>query len=685
MTQLKLPATTTRPSYVPLGGGLDLLTPPLKLKPGFVSDALNWEQSVGGGYSRIYGYERFDGRAAPSAGIYVSLTAVETATISVGDTITGMTSGATAHVIARETVTGGALLSYTATTGAFVVGEQLAVGGTPKATVGLLGSLDILRPSFDAEMMVLAADYYRAFIQAVPGSGPVRGGFFYNGTCYAFRNDAGATQLLLWKASPSGWTAVPLGLTLAFSTGTSEYSVGETVTQGGVSATVLAVALESGTWAGGTAAGRLAITTPTGGNFAAGAIAGGGAATAVLQQGVVLQPNGRVQTDRGNFDGTPKIYGCDGVNLGWQFDGTTLIPIRTGNVPDRPDNVLVHKDHLWFSFGNNLQNSGITTPFNWTAIAGSAAYRFNGPIVGLARQPGDQSTGLMSIQTDVDTVLMYGSSAADFRPVPYEESAGGKKYTTQRLGGQTLSFGDIGIFALSATNAFGNFDTAGLTYMIRPFTQVRRNQALASLTNREKSQYRVFFNDGYGIYMTIVNGKLQGSMPVRFPNKVFSAWSAKSPDGGEVSFFGSDNGFVYQLDSGTSHDGAPVQSYFTLVFNNIKTPRQLKRFRRLTIEAAGEGYADFKMSYELGYGSSERAQGTTPQDGVVALSTVYWDTFTWDEFTWDGRTLAPSTMTLDGTGENIAVRVDSASARFKSLTFNSFIFDFSPRRQMRST
>jgi hypothetical protein len=58
---------------IALKGGLDLITPTLSLKPGVARDALNYECNVTGGYTRIAGYERFDGHASPSTAVYVIL------------------------------------------------------------------------------------------------------------------------------------------------------------------------------------------------------------------------------------------------------------------------------------------------------------------------------------------------------------------------------------------------------------------------------------------------------------------------------------------------------------------------------------------------------------------------------------------------------------------------------------
>src|SRR5258708_8273506 len=54
----------------PFPGGLDLTTPALRLPPGALRDCLNFEVAEFGGYRRVDGYERVDGRAAPSAASY---------------------------------------------------------------------------------------------------------------------------------------------------------------------------------------------------------------------------------------------------------------------------------------------------------------------------------------------------------------------------------------------------------------------------------------------------------------------------------------------------------------------------------------------------------------------------------------------------------------------------------------
>ena len=87
-----------------LQGGLDQTTPMLSLPPGVCRAASNFEHSITGGYTRIAGYDRYDGQPNPSDATYLLLAIVATGTIAVGDTIDGVGSAASGKVIAVDGV-----------------------------------------------------------------------------------------------------------------------------------------------------------------------------------------------------------------------------------------------------------------------------------------------------------------------------------------------------------------------------------------------------------------------------------------------------------------------------------------------------------------------------------------------------------------------------------------------------
>lgn len=670
---------------VRMTGGLDLITPTLSLAPGVAREAVNWECSITGGYTRVAGYERYDGRASPSDASYAILTANVTGTIAVGNTITGGTSGATGVVIARS----GSDVVYTKSTGTFQASENLLVSAVSQGTVTALGSAVSLSSSLQAQYLALAANAYRSDILVVPGSGPIRGVAYFNDVVYAWRNNAGGTALELYKSTTGGWVKVDLGFEITFDTGTSEIVEGLLVVGVTSGATAIAkrVIVESGTWSGGNAAGRVVFASVSG-TFQNGEIlqtsSTNRATCRSAQAAVTLTPGGRVETVVANFGGstaTTRLYGCDGVNNAFEFDGTTFAKIKTTMPVDTPTHIAFHKNYLFLSFGSSVQYSSVGDPYRWDPVFGAGEIALIDNVTAFLVLPGDQSTGAMAIFSDDNTFILYGTSEADFSLVSYNVGTGAKAFSAQNLS-QSFVFDDRGVMNLQTTLNYGNFDSSALTLNIRPFTQQRRNKVTGSVVNREKSQYRVFFSDGAGLYLTIANGQYLGAMPVQFPNAVNCICEGEKGDGAETAFFGSTNGYVYRLDAGTSYDGADISANLTLVYNSSKSPRLLKRWRKASLETTGSSYAEFGLSYSLAYGSTALAQNTGSTYSSN-LTTSFWDSAYWDAFVWDGQTLAPEEIEMEGTGENVAVQISSISSYYEPFTVNSLILHYTVRRGLR--
>lgn len=681
-----MPLKTPPVNYelIRLMGGLDQVTPTLSLPPGVARRAANFECSINGGYTRIAGYERYDGRPSPSAAVYNLLTCSLTAPVSVGDSLLGSNSAATAKVIAIS----GSNIVITREVGAFVAGEQISVGGSPKGTISeIVGvSADGLT---DATYRNLAAADYRADIQAVPGSGPIRGVAYYNGTVYAWRNNAANTALAMYKSSSTGWTAVSLGFEITFDTGTSAIAEGATVTgaTSGATGVVARVVLEDGTWTSGNAEGRLILSSTTG-TFQVGENLQVSAVTRAVGRSVAsaitLAKDGKVETVIANFGGGTanyRLYGCDGKNRAFEFDGTVYVPLKTGMTVDTPEHIAFHKQHLFLSFGASLQFSGLGLPYQWSPVLGAGEIAMNAQITNLIPLPGDQSSGALGVYTRRDTSVLYGTDSNSFSLSTFNTGTGAVAYTAQNMD-QAYVLDDRGVMSLGTSLNFGNFLPAALTMTLRPFLEPRINLAVGSTVSREKGQYRIFFSDGTALYITVANGKVLGSMPIQFAHTVSCAVEGESTAGTANIFFGSSNGFVYQLDRGTSFDGEVIPANISLVFNSIKSPRVLKRFRKASVELTGDAYAEIQFGYDLAYRTVNLSQAVDETYGAD-LRGSYWDQFTWDSFVWDSNELSPTEVSMTGTGENVALRLSATSALLQPFTINSVILHYTPRRGLR--
>ena len=686
-----LARTPVQSDVIALLGGMDTITSPYQRKPGRLRQSQNFEALTLGGYRRIRGYERYDGQAKPSDADYGIIECTISGTIAVGDTLTGLTSSATGEVIAISSGTSPQYVVMTKISGTFQSGEALQVGGTTRATssseVTLNGaSTSLLRATYKNA----AADVYRADIAAVPGAGPIRGVIEFDDIVYAWRNNVGNTAMAIYKSSGAGWVNVPLGEEISFTAGSGDIDEGDTLTKGGVTATIKRVVITSGSLGAGTAAGRLVIYGRSGGNYSAGAATTTGVGALTLsgaQTAITLLPNGRCKFDVENFTADPdtrRIYGADSVNRGFEFDGTDYgyVPITTGMDADAPHDVVVHEMQLFFAFGASLQHSAPGTPYIWSPIVGAAELGMGDHITGFSVQPGTSGGGALAVFTRNRLKILYGTGVADWDLKTYRREVGAYEHTVQDVG-YPMFLDDRGITNLQTSQNFGNFAHNAVSESIRNIVNDLRPTAVASCISRDSSQYRVFFTSGYALYVTAVGQKVVGIMQMLFPDVVRCIWSGERSDGSEAIYFGSDDGMVYQMERGTSFDGDDIEFYFDLAYNFQGSPRVEKTYRDAALEIDGSAYAAFSFGYSLGYGSSDVPQ---PDTMIVTpdITSVQWDvSMVWDAFQWDGQSLTPSVLTVDGDAENISLGVSGSSDIVESFTITSVLIGYTPRGRLR--
>lgn len=682
--------------YFPLKGGIDQVSPALTLLPGVCRDALNFECNLNGGYQRIAGFERFDGHPSPSAASYYAVILQNETlgiTVAVGSMITGHTSGATATVAYIDTTTSANYpnsewIALVNVTGAFILNELLYVGSTSVGifSLGLPQLAGAITPALDAQYQKAAADYFRSNIGQVPGSGNILGVWVYNDIVYAFRNNTGGTAALMYASSSTGWVQVGMPLKSATVTaGGTGYTTAPTVLINGVSG------LATATVSGGAVTG-ITITTP-GAYTSVPAItfSGGGgsgaAATAVL---LTLLPGGRYEFVNGNFGGTTqmlKMFGVDGTNKGFMFDGTNFTQITTGMPTDTPNHVEFHKNFLFYAFGASLQFSSIGDPTTWNVVLGAGELALGDTITSLKSYIGNNSyigteaVNALMIHTSSKTFVLYGSDQTSFSLAKHSDTAGGIAGSVQVID-QPYYFSDLGIVNLSVTQAYGNFIMTTISEALQPFINQERTRISSSCIVRQKSQYRLFFDDGYALYVTFLNGKVLGLMIEQLGIPIVCCVSSKLLDNTEVIYAGSNTGYVYQMESGPNFDGQQIMAYLNLAFAHFKSPRVLKRFRKAVLEVKGTGYFEYYASYDLGWANTDIAP-TPPFFETGALSASRWDNFTWDQFYWDGVNNAPTDLPLDGTGENIGLKILSISDHFEPFTIASATMHFTLRRQLR--
>jgi hypothetical protein len=705
---------TTQTKYFALGGGLDVTSPALAVDPGRLLAAVNYEPWFEGGYRRIDGYERFDGRAKPSEATFTGFDVNATTGLSVGTAVTGGTSGATGIVIGIS----GLSIGVTKVTGTFALNETLTGGGSRTIT-----STPGLREAPDADTedawLLEAQDEYRADIGRVPGVGDVNGIWQRDENVYAVRDnhDSGGHGLL-YLASASGWTqnGVIMAKYIYFSGGgggTAQALPVEGATINGQSSSATGVVHRIVTHSGSTvnndAAGYIVLISVVGTFTNAENLRVGATKFATAAGGSIsftFAPGGKYRFVNHNFFGSSssfRTYGVNGVGPAFEIDEDNIVsPILLPRNPitDQPDDNLPflieeHLNYLFLAFpGGRFVQSVVGEPLVFSGFLGAADFGVGDEVTGLHSITG----GVLAIVTEQETHGLFGTGIDDWEMKLIAEKSGGKLYGSQKLD-TVYALNNLGVSSLARTQVFGNFVGSTVSQQIQPIVTALRQQIADSTIVRGSNQFRMYFNEGDVLIMYVTalgqeNKLVNSDLPAQFgyaqyPNPVRVICNSEDEDGLEVGYFASDNGFVYQDRIGTSFDGDEIPSYIRLPFNHCGTPALRKKFRRADLEIQSGRPLTLKFIQDLTYGSLESDSDvgdlTTSDVPVIDIFAGggFFDTDNFDQFYWDGQNISTARADLNGTGENIGFLIFNESAIAQPFVIQGITLHFDKRRLQR--
>ena len=699
---------TRQVDHIVLLGGLDYISSPLTISPGRLWRALNFEP-VEAGYRRIFGYERFDGRPAPSDAAYWVLgrtLASGQSDPEVGTTVTGADSEATGIVldiafdewVLREVV------------GVFDAGEELQVAGTTIATAsGVARGFGTATIADDLDYRDRAAKVRRDVITKVPGSGPVRGIWTYMFDVFAVRDNAAGTAGVMHRATPDGWEVVasvtlPPGGTYRF---LNHNFMGQ--------------------------AGSLTMF----------GVNGVGKAFSILKGGTAETPT-------------------------WTFASLSAIGGDEGAALDKPTHISVQNNHLMLAYrGGSLLLSAVGDPGSFDATMGASEIATGQEINGLLGGVGLGNTVIMG---DDHIQVLYGNDSDDFVLQDQSQSStGGVEDSLQSVGGP-LYLDNRGVRSMTTTEAWGNWVIGTMTSDIQPWLdrqRTARNVAVGSMRVRSSDQYRLWFESGIGLILYVgrqhpeiclldygsdeditldfdagqtepvvghiltgevsrataridqvkttsgswagndaagtlhlydVVGKFQNdemltttSGPIAEvdgdatpdAHKIIPCVSVSAEDSDRIErvYFGCESGFVYEADRGRSFDGRSIEAFARLPLNHTGKPTEQKRFIRADVHCdvpGGQATIGLSAIYDDG-----RAPEQVLEDGEIAGGGGFWDEALYDEFVWDTPLNGYHVYDLAGIGRNASLLMISNQSKEASWTLNGISLHHSPRRAER--
>lgn len=396
----------------------------------------------------------------------------------------------------------------------------------------------------------------------------------------------------------------------------------------------------------------------------------------------VLSPGGRYEFVIGNFwasSGTIELFGVDGINQPFRFDGTTFTqyagPIA-GKEPIHLE-ILPSQTMILAYSGGTFVYSKIGDPTDYTPASGGGEIGVGDEIVALDLQ----ANNALAIFCRNRTYMLYGTSEADFQLQNLSKSTGAIEWSVQTIG-DSIYLDDRGLTRLNRVQQFGNFEMATVSQKVEPLIQEYAKRVTASFVVKQKNQYRLCFDDGTGLCVTFFGAEVSGFSTFDYGHVVRCAFSGEDGSGNEIILFGSDDGYVYQAEKGFSFDGEPIQFACRPAFTDLGAPEIKKRWRAAVIQADTVSESTLTLAPDFDYSSAEQpTHGTT--EVTVLGGGGYFDEANWDESRWNAANTYVEKVYIDGVSENISLGIIGDIANEPPHILNSFILIFTPKGRIR--
>jgi hypothetical protein len=296
---------------------------------------------------------------------------------------------------------------------------------------------------------------------------------------------------------------------------------------------------------------------------------------------------------------------------------------------------------------------------------------------------GDDITNLLSSITSMTvfsrnkTGLFTGSTTSDFRLDDIAEDAGAIEWTAQKIIRPTY-IDDGGIRDLTATQAFGDFKLGTISRNVTPLLETKRKAdatPIATVRSRRFASYRVFYSDNSGIDVFL--GKKSPEitafdleLPVR------CIFQGEDSNGNEVILFGSDDGYVYQLDAGNSFDGTEFDYFARLAFATARTPQLNKNWKSITLDVDTPDSITISFGADFNFASS---LSSPSKDFTLHGGGGFWDEAFWSEFEWDSPVKGSATARINNDGRNISAVFSGTAQYDEPHTLQAVTYLYSPK------
>lgn len=396
-----------------------------------------------------------------------------------------------------------------------------------------------------------------------------------------------------------------------------------------------------------------------------------------VMTGVNLLPGGRYEFKIYNFTGhtsTIMLYGVDGVNKGFKFDGTTFTQITTTMTIDTPKHLAAFKKHLFYSFsGGSVQHSSIGVPGTWSPVTGASQLAMGDEITGFKSTP-----KALFIYCRNRSLVLTGTSSANWVLDEISDEAGAIEWTIQRFN-YPITLDDRGVASMDSVQEYGDFFVAKKSQKIQRLLASLKNTVIGSIKIKTKDQYRLYFENKSILTFTFNGDKLAGIAFSTYDVVVRVPASFESTTGEELLLFGDDNGYAYRMDSGYNFDGSEIDAWIRLVFYHFGYPEYNKRFFKTVLEIDAKQATEITFLPEFEYNSVELPTSNETANITVLGGGNWWDSpdAYWGTFYHDSQPISSAYGYTEGVGTNFSLFIRSVGTYVAPHTLQGAIIHYS--------
>jgi hypothetical protein len=315
---------------------------------------------------------------------------------------------------------------------------------------------------------------------------------------------------------------------------------------------------------------------------------------------------------------TEKICFVDSVNYPVIWD--KLVYSQLNQAPTDvlgAEHIVWFKNQLFFAKGDLLSFTSPYTDNDFNPANGAGSIAVGSKITGLTvfREQ-------LIIFCENKIERLTGNTLADFVKQPITENIGCvESDTIQEVGSDIMFLGPDGLRLLSATDRLGDFNLAVVSKTIQKETTqfINASTSFASIVIKKKSQYRIFgykTSIGAPSSLGLLGTQLIGEEGITYnwaELRGIRAYVADSnyKNKNETIVFANGDGFVYEMETGNSFNGADINATFATPYVPINDPRIRKTFYKMFLYTDPAGSVTINASLKLDFDDTGTIQPTS--------------------------------------------------------------------------